>query len=214
MSDARLPERVYTEKEMTAILRRASEMQGRAAYGAEGLTLGEIQSIAAEAGINTDHVLRAARLLDEHVDQDRDEAETGIFGARTTYHAERVIVGEVSREDMAPLVRTIRRVMDKQGTLAEVIDSLEWQHKDSGDSTHVTVTPRSDRTRIEVLSNRGETAGLIFLFTELGALLSAFMLAVTVEPGILGTIAVLGTGGAAGFLGGRTWWKLYARRWR
>jgi hypothetical protein len=214
MSDARLPERVYTETEMTAILRRASEMQGRVAYGAEGLTLAEIQSIAAEAGIDGDHVLKAARLLDERVDPDRGEAESGILGARTTYHAERVIAGEVSREDVGALVRTIRRITDKQGRLKEVLNSLEWRYKASGDSTHVTITPRSDHTRIEVLADRSESAALIFIFFEVAAILPALIIAASIKPGVLGAVGTLGSAAAVGFLAARTWWRLYARRWR
>ena len=65
MSSDETKKRRYTEEEFALILRKASEIQespgeGPGRHPGQGLTLEEIQSIAAEAGIDPQAVSRAA----------------------------------------------------------------------------------------------------------------------------------------------------------
>lgn len=56
----------YTEKELSLILSKAAELAGSSNpvdHIEDGLTLGQITSIAVDAGIDADAIARAARLI-------------------------------------------------------------------------------------------------------------------------------------------------------
>ena len=59
--------RIYTDKEISAVLKRATELQGAQgpAGGTSGLSLDELEQIAAEVGIDPNYVKAAALELEE-----------------------------------------------------------------------------------------------------------------------------------------------------
>jgi hypothetical protein len=64
MSDP-VPPRIYGDKEVGRLLERATELQqGNAPAGSSGLTLAELEQIAAEAGIDPRYLRRAAQELE------------------------------------------------------------------------------------------------------------------------------------------------------
>lgn len=86
-------ERRYSDKELALILKLAAERQ---AFSSElddrGLTLTEIQQIAAEAGIDPQHVAEAAAVLEAQHGQRR----LSLLGAPTRFVFDRTVAGEAT----------------------------------------------------------------------------------------------------------------------
>lgn len=206
-------ERKYTENEFALILRKAFELQERqgGADAAHGLSLREIQSIAAEIGLDPDVVQRAASLL--------PKAGAGrlarVFGGPSLYQMEYSADGEISKEDFGKIVDAIRQATGHQGQVTEVLGSLEWKTVGEVSQIHVTVSPREGQTIVRVLADRGGAGALTFVFPGLAGLISIGIAGAIIEPstvpGVLSIVA-LALGGA--FLTSRTIWKATTSRFR
>jgi hypothetical protein len=128
--------RRYTEKEVGLILRRATEMQAvePTALDPAGLTLGELEEIATEAGIDPVLLRRAAhelRLIEPTTLGAR------LAGAPLAIQIERIIEGELPRERLEELVPVIQAATAGQGTASAVGRTLTWNSR-----TESNISPR------------------------------------------------------------------------
>ena len=157
-----MPDHIYSEEEVRAIIRRASARQGEEAERQEarrhGLTLADLEHLGAEVGLDPKHLRAAA-----------DEVQTG---RRTAVEAETqtathvVIEHWVDRpfsdeawEDTVALLRS-RFGVDTwygrggEGRVERVGRVHEWVRTDQfGGETRVSVSEREGRTRM-ILSQR------------------------------------------------------------
>jgi hypothetical protein len=159
-----LPEsRRYTEEEVGLILRRATEMQQAEPERTDpaGLTLAELQDIAAEAGIDPEKLRQAASELQTF----RPETVGNrLAGAPMATEIERVVEGELPRERLEELVPTIQTATAGQGTASEVGRSLTWTSR-TGSSVierQVFVTARDGHTIVRVQESFGGLAASLF----------------------------------------------------
>ncbi|MGD2153421.1 MAG: hypothetical protein PVG79_09140 [Gemmatimonadales bacterium] len=206
-------DRRYSDSEFALILRRAFELEERRAGAGpgDGLTLREIQAVAAEMGLDPASVERAAALL--------PAASAGmavrIFGGPSLYQMEYTATGELSKDNLNRVVDAIRRVTSHQGKVSEVLGSLEWETVGELSQIHVTVTPREGQTTVRVLANRGPAGALTYFLPGLAGLLGIGIIGAITEP----TTAVGVTSLVAGCLGGafltaRTIFKSTTKRFR
>jgi hypothetical protein len=149
------PERLYTDEEVAAILRRAVQPRSRASANLptrtrEGINLATLEQIATETGIDPARVREAALSLEAD-----SESEGGsiLFGPRSSHVFDRVIEGEVPRERLSDLVAAMRRLTRVKGKVVEVGDWLEWTSDAS--SIHVTVKPENGQTRLQLMGDAG-----------------------------------------------------------
>ena len=177
--------RTYTEREIAAIIERAAERQAEADQreGAPGLTLDEIEKLGADAGIDPAHLRAAAQEVGTHGAVSK--GDTGM--TRTHVHVERWVDGPLTSEAWEDTVGHLRHHFGADmsammgGTpneVQQVGQSHEWRHTSGlGVQTHVTASPRGDRTRLRVTqlvglsSTRNEGiayGGLIAFFVTLG----------------------------------------------
>ena len=200
--------RLYSDTEIAALLARAAERQQAAPADGpvSGLTLDEIERLAADAGLDPAHVRAAAADLDG-----RAPATPSAHGLTTHERWLDVPFSEVGWEEavmaLRPLYGTNMATYNATGTMSVGADvsrvgaAHEWTHAAmSGATTTVTVSPRGDRTRVRIVSrssvlwNDPATAGLYGL---LAAILPAFAVFVgvikTVDSGWLALAAVLAT---------------------
>ena len=194
-------------------MRKAIELQerGGGVDAAGGLSLRDIQAIAAEIGLDPDLVERAASLVPR-----TDEGKmVRFFGGPSLYQMEYTAKGEIPREDMGKLVDAIRHVTGHQGEVTEVLGSLEWKTVGEVSQILVTVSPRDGQTSVKILANRGGAGVLTFLFPGFAGLVSIAIAGAIIEPstvpGVL-SIIVAAVGGA--FLTSRTIWKATTSRFR
>lgn len=156
--------RKYSDQEIRSIVKQASEMQVERPTEEGALSLGAVQQIAAQVGIDPERVRAAAANLD------RKETKTiwrRIAGAPTTLRIERFVEGEVPESEFATLVEEIRVTLRDVGNVSTLGRSLTWSTARFGQGPsardiHITVTPRAGKTRILVDERLSQLAGGVF----------------------------------------------------
>ena len=168
MSDpSQLAGRRFDEKEVAAIIKRASELQQveTTSEPSGGMSLAELEQIAREAGLDPALVRRAASDLDTRV---TDREPSAFFGAPTALVLERTVDGEVPPEEYESLVLEIQRELGGVGSASGLGRSLVWtmtthNHRRAATRTvQVTVTPRDGRTTIRMEEPLRQFAGGLF----------------------------------------------------
>jgi hypothetical protein len=157
-------ERRYSDKEVSRILKRATQLQasGRSALAREGLTLRELQEIGAEAGIDADTLRAAALELDA-------PSASGLGGALAggplVVALESRVAGSLPRESLDALVPLIQRAADAPGQASAVGDTLTWSSNAHGNTRSLQVlvsAERDDHTLVRVEERLAGTAGALF----------------------------------------------------
>jgi hypothetical protein len=172
-------QRHFSDKETTAILKRAMELQqsdALIAEGGRGMTLADLEKIAAEVGIDPQYVQTAAAELEIESSPQR----FNLWGGPMDVHLERTVEGEVSQAQWDTLLAEIRRSVGEVGAPRMVGNSLEWVY-DPGLVEHlVTVTPREGQTTIRVTSQIGGLA----LLSYFSAFIISFVGAMALTKGL------------------------------
>lgn len=188
---AHLP-RLYDEKEVTRLLKRATELQREEpvrAAGGGGLSLDELADIAAEAGIDPRHLRRAAM----EMDIGGGEATLGsrLAGEATTLSQEAVLPGELPDWGFERLVIVAQRVSREHGQPSLLGRSLTWKAETASKSRslQVVVSVRRGETHIRVEERLQQLAGQVF-----GVSMAAVGGSVGMAVGIPVAIEVLGSG--------------------
>ena len=168
--------RRFNEKEVAAIIKRASELQQveSPSESTTGMSLAELEQIAREAGLDPALVRRAASDLDTRV---TDRQPSAFLGAPTALVLERTIEGELPADEYEALVLEIQRELGGVGSASTFGRSLQWtmrgvdRRRVSSRTVQVTVTPRNGRTTIRIEEPVGQLAGGLFggLMGGLGA---------------------------------------------
>lgn len=206
--------RSYSEEEFALILRKASELQAKGPGPGSpktGMALRDIKQIAAEVGIEPEFVERAAALA-------RNSGTGGGFtlvgGPMNTFHSDE-IQGQLTEGDMARLIDVVRDTLGSQGTVTEVLDSVEWKGS-QGElrPVHVTLSPRDGVTKIQVRADQTGSAVLSFVLPGLATVISTIAIGASLEPGLLGGFGVVAAGGLTGFTLGRTIFKHFSDRFQ
>jgi hypothetical protein len=133
-------DRLYTEAEVQALLRQAAERQQRLgpSSSAHGLTLAEVEAIAAEAGLDPAHVRAAAR--------SGVEPETKRWlGAPKKVRRSRHIDGPLTDEAWVRTVEDLRRTFEQDGAATQLGPVREWKaDKEGNDRLLVSAEPEGD----------------------------------------------------------------------
>lgn len=155
----------YSEDEVALILRRAAELQKQNPLPGDSrsMSLDEIESAAAEAGLSRALVRRAATEIARPGPAARKP--NGFLGAPTQIVIERVIEGEFPIEEYDQLVEVIRFSNPGAGQVSTVGRSLNWTGMLGGSQAvlmTVTISVRHGQTRVRAHLNLGNLAGGIF----------------------------------------------------
>lgn len=162
--------RRYTEREVALVIKRAAELQSRAAeQGAsesEGLSLAELEQVAREAGIDPALIREAAENLDTRHNAD---PPSPFLGAPSVISIERTIRGEVSADEYEAIVQELRRTFNDNGIVSTLGRSLAWSSTPQSYGRHasrqqidVTVSVRNGNTVIHANQSLRGTAGALF----------------------------------------------------
>ena len=145
-----MTERRFTDQDIGLILRRAVELEesssGRSGSRAKGFTLGELEEIAKEAGIDPGMVGQAVAEMES-----RHGLEPKSIGGPSPVKREvRTLPGELSREAVGKLMQTVDREVEAQGTVVEALGGVRWTSNTRFLSTQVSVEPSGDDTILRV----------------------------------------------------------------
>lgn len=207
----------FTEQQLLEILKRAADRETRASADSEGrFSLEEIQQIAAEVGIEPEHVADAAAELQEPP----PVPGTGILGAPTVLRFERWIDGEVPTSAVGELIDIARQEVGVQGQVAQVLDSIEWRGRNALGTTFVAIVRRNGRTKISVHIARTDAAAIVAGGSCVGGVLATAGIATALATPAAGALAVvaavvvsLGWASGGTVLAMRTIWRRSAKRW-
>lgn len=181
MSDPIARARRFDEREISRILERAALLQQRAPIDhtdATGLTLAELEQVAAEAGIDPRHVRAAASALEQDV-----PVAGAVLGAPLRVELERTVDREVQPAAYEGLAAAIAEVLAGPGYPSTLGKGFEWASANPQRVLRVAVTPRAGRTTIRIEERFGNLVGGLF-------------------GGIVGGVGGGGGGAAIGVIGG------------
>lgn len=202
---------IYTQKEISKILSKASEIQQRKdLYGdKDGLTEKELVELAAEVGIDKDSLLEAL----ENVKLPNVTNEFNWLKGTVTVQDIQLMDGEVTDENWDQIIREIRRTTGGVGESSKHGNSFEWMQrfKEIG-FRHISFTPEKGKTKVQYAY---KWTGLKFM-TGFFSFMFAFAIAVlTLEnstlPEALSIPISLAVGGIGSFLN-RLYLKPYFER--
>lgn len=164
MTNANLP-RLYDEKEVTRLLKRATELQRQEplrAAGPGGLSLDELADIASEAGIDPRYLRRAA--LEMETGAGAPGLGARLAGEHTTLAQEAVVPGELPDSGFERMVAVIQRVSREHGQPSLLGRSLTWRGETASKSRslQVVVSSRRGETHIRVEERLTQLAGQVF----------------------------------------------------
>jgi serine/threonine protein kinase len=200
--------RRYRDSEVQDIVKRASEAEARPTDA--GLTMGGVQALGAEVGIAPEELTKAARALDHHKPSGLGAA---LLGTPLYYHVRDNLPGRLEPSEQVDMLNVVREVIGQQGKMTEVMGSLEWRSQ-GAETVTVTITQRRDDVGVAVMADRSNAAAMSYIFPILVGVVAAVIRVDELQPGIIGTLAILGTGAAAGIAVARTAFVLSGRALR
>lgn len=155
MNDSNTELRIYGEKEMGAILKRATELQYAepTAPAAEGLTLAELEEVAREAGIDPRYLRRAA--LERDSGRGDGTLAAKMAGEVLELTHETRVPGELGEDGFERIVEVMHRVQRRRGTVSVLGRTLNWRAETSTGTRvlSLTVTSRDGRTVVRLEEN-------------------------------------------------------------
>lgn len=195
------PARRLTESEVSDILRRAAEAEGRSVLPTPAdVTLDDLLAAAGEAGLDPDLVRRSSAI---ETPRGRGPA-TLVFGAPDRREVRAVLPEARLPENREALVDVVERSLGRRGVVVESgPDDFAWREEHIAGRTRVELTPRGGGTEIRVSADRaGHYLGAWFLGLLGWALLSGLT-----PVGSLALLPKLLTFVAAPILFVRPWWS-------
>ena len=159
--------RKFSAHEVTAIVKRASELEAAAPTGT--MTIGSVEAIAAGVGIAPELIRSAADDLTARggfgsLAPLEPPRRNMLVGAPTRIFHERVIEGELDEREFPVVVDEIRRVMENPGQVAQFGKSFSWVLvRGTGNrEAEVAVSVRAGFTRISCSENLRQLVGACF----------------------------------------------------
>jgi hypothetical protein len=203
--------RLYSDKEVALILRKATDLQREAGSAAgEGLSLPMLADIADEIGVDREFVERAALALDS-----RTPAQSPIWGDPSVYQCQLSSQRKYSPDELLRLIDVVRDSTQHQGSVKDVLGSLEWKTIGQVNEIAVTATSQEQGTSIRVIGDRGAAATLTWGFSVAGGIVAAGVTGAFLSPdSLLVGIGILATGGTAGLGLGRALWARSTRKFQ
>lgn len=171
MSEPSKPLRLYDEEEVGRILKRATELhqeEPSRALQRGGLSLGELQDIAREAGIDPQHLRRAALELDSG-GEERSFWDK-VAGDQLTLAQETVLPGELDDDGFERVVVVIQQEAREHGQASLLGRTLMWQAETASKTRtiQVVVSSREGETRIRVEERLHQLASGVLAGTTTG----------------------------------------------
>lgn len=145
--------RRYSDEEVTRILERATEIRRENRLPArrdEGLTLTELEEIAAEAGIDVSHLRQAALEVET---SSGGEGGEWWRGGETRVVLETVVPGVIPESRLQRAVQAIEDVLEERGHTSYLGRTLTWRTEmvqGKVRATSVSLMPEEGQTRIRV----------------------------------------------------------------
>lgn len=210
--------RHYTDEETRRILDLASRLElerderGRGPSAGtegrtpppEGLTLAEIRSIAAEAGIDPRMVDRAAGSLRTV----EDTRGWSLLGAPTSFRFVHEVRGVVPYEEIPRVLDVVRRARPDPTPPYPAAGGMEWSAGPETGGVRAAVVRKGERTEIELFLARESQIMRLLAAVALLLFMVTWVVGTLLEPAGWGALLLLG-----GWLTGTVWAGRAVARW-
>lgn len=163
--DRGVPVRRYNDAEVRQLLERATRATRHrpAALQSQGMTLAQLEDIAAESRIDIAQLRQAARELDLERTTQPTTTLDHLAGAPLRIHVERTLPFEVDADDLGAIATSIGNVNSDTGEARLVGRTFTWQAAtESGRRLEVRVTVHRGTTTVRVEERYGEFAGGLY----------------------------------------------------
>ena len=180
---------------MSLILSKAAELAGSSnSIGSieDGLTLKEITSIAAEAGLDPDSIARAARLVPDEV---RPSVLRHVMGGDLHLRRGFDLPGELTTERAQRIVSLARSQTQAHGAGGGDSTGVSWSTREAG-YVFVSAHGEATETRVQItVDNRAAFVGALILGT-LGAVATLYAAVAAGDSGLVNPYLILAGAGA------------------
>ena len=140
--------KLYNEKEIGAILKRAAELShDDAASNSLGLSLDELKQLGTEAGINPDFILKAATEMGA---QSSRSGSKNLFGGPVSYTNEMMLDREITPSEWEEMLAKIRTCFKDPGIVTTRENTFEWTVQDRSTKAQVTARMEHGKTHIHL----------------------------------------------------------------
>jgi len=159
MSDPQNLPKVYGEKEIGRILKRATELQHREPSAPPaGMTLAELEEVAVEAGIDPSFLRRAALEMESGATGGLWEK---VVGDELIVVREMTLDGEMADSGFERIVETVHANSPDHGQPSLLGRTLTWRAETANKTRTIqlTVSSRDGATQIRMEENLSQTAG-------------------------------------------------------
>jgi hypothetical protein len=211
-------QRVYSDEEFALILRTAAELANREELphsSPDGMTLAEMKSAAAEAGLDPVLVEQAARMV---VEAPRVTALDRLMGGPVRHKIDVHFPAKLDENSAALLLSAVRIRASLPGHRDRGHSSamgMTWHDGGATESLGVTASPEEDGTTVSVVVDRRGTLLLLVMFSGVAMFLSTLfaLFALLPEAPALGAAGfIAGIGGT--LAAARSYWSSSTRRIR
>lgn len=205
--------RKFSEEQVSQLLKLAIKRQEddrEATFDHNhGLTLEEVQRIAAEAGIDEKYVRFALMDLDG---PEREEFKRGFWGAPMKVELEADIQGKLDDETILEISGLIRKHYKKGlGHLETFRNSFDWRNSASAGSTlFISAQPHGDVTRFTITQKMDEIFVLFHLWWLMFGPIG--IMGTLVKQNIPAFLWIAGIVGALILIGRFGMWKIFKKR--
>lgn len=189
MTDPKHLPRVYGDKEIGRILQRATDLQHQEPTApAAGVTLDELEEIAAEAGIDPRYLRRAALEVDSIVHG--SSIWTRVAGDDLILIREIELPGELQESGFERIVAVIQTQSREHGQPSLLGKTLTWRAETANKTRtiQIVVTSRDGHTLVRLEENLTQVAAGLFAGTTAG-----FGVGVGVGAGLPIALEVIGS---------------------
>ena len=207
--------RLYSEQEMGALIQRATELQQGSSDAFEhGLSILEIERIAAELGITPEHLRNAALELEN---QSHTHDSKGFWGTPFQIDLNRVVEGALTDEQWEEIVLMLRTYTGRAGRTNDIGKTKEWSHfLDEGlGHTRVSISPREEQSTVKIQKQyRGMGVFVYVLSFLLGGVITLILSELEGAPfvSIPMGLTFLGAGCVTALLAARTGLSIWSKR--
>ena len=160
--------RRFAHDEVKAIVNRAAELEASNPTQSGALTMGGVERIAEDVGIDRALVRKAAREIAPAPTREArmlPGKRNLVLGGPTRLFFERFVEGELDEQDFPILVEEIRNVIQELGQIHTLGRSFTWVLNKGQQSTRnieIAVSVRAGRTRIMVAENFNNLIAVVF----------------------------------------------------
>lgn len=161
--------KLYNEKEIGAILKRAAEMsQDESGPNAAGLSIEELQQVGSEAGLDPDLILRAAA----EMQQSSPKRQKNFFGGPVSYSNDFVLDGEIDAATWEEMISSIRGSFKDPGVVSTRENVYEWTSQSETEKAQVTALIKDGKTKMTMFWTEPVMAIPLFVPSLIGTIIS------------------------------------------